>query len=84
MLNLPNRSLAMVRLEALAGRVTGANAAEDERAARRTALVRENFMLGCSCCVVCWYGEMQCDGWHRKRNGWPVVIFPALASSAEK
>ena len=42
----------MARLEALAGRVTGANAAEDERAARRTALVRENFMLGYSCCGV--------------------------------
>lgn len=47
--NLPNRSLAMAGLvEERAGRETGANAAEEDRAARRTVLARENFMLGYS------------------------------------
>ena len=40
MLNLPNRSLAMERLEAWPGRATGENAADDERAATRTVLAR--------------------------------------------
>ena len=46
-INLPNRSLAMARPEAR-GRTAGANAAEDVKAARRTVLARENFMLGYS------------------------------------
>ena len=64
----------MARLEEGAGRETGENAVEDERAARRTVLARENFMLDYSNCTgfydrqerKCWKKQVM-DGHHHLR-----------------